>query len=316
LRNKHSSFILQFIIFIFIFIIPFHSFSAEKSESIYTIQISSHRDVEVAQRQFKTIAQSLNESRLEHLRIEKIGEFYSLRLGKFNNNSNAKKFKVSVNSDLPSSIIMKAYFKEDRIIRIYRPQNSDNEVKTQQKSVPENITKKETGEKNPSTVVKTDQYTNKINNYPSSESKIALISSLVHKKDYNSALEIVEKEITEHPEHSGLNAWYGTVLLKKNNPEEALKYLEKAVALSPSMPDYHNNLGYCLFYLDKPDKAVNEFNKAVTLEPGHIDALSGLGIIYAKRGDKNKAMDIYKKLKNLDEDSANKLLKVVEKTQL
>lgn len=314
--NKKRSFIIISIILSFICIIPFHSFPAEENKSIYTIQIASHRDVEAAQKQFNTIAQNFNKKMLEYLRIEKIGKFYSLRLGKFNNNSDAKKFMASVKSELPSSIIMKAYFLEDRIVRIYKPQNAVGEVKTLQTRVSKDVTKKETKETKTPVVEKTDRKTDEIKKDIPIEDKIASISSFVQNKDYNSALEIIQKEITEQPEHPELNAWYGTVLLKTDKPEEALTYLKKAAELSPSEPDYQNGVGYCLFYLDKPDKAVDAFNKAISLEPGHIDAIAGLGIVYAKSGNKKKAIDIYNKLKNLDQVSADKLLKIIEDPRL
>ena len=303
-----------FIIVFTLCMLPFHSYAAEDPTSIYTVQIGSHRAIEAANEQFNTITKKLNKGNLDYLRIEKIGKFYTLRLGKFDSKPEASKFLASVRSKLPSSLIKNVYFIEERIERMYMPQDAVKEVKTQQPPIPEDVTIKEPGETKPPAIEPPDQKIDNVKEDVPIEEKITSISSLVHKKNYNGALEILKKEIREDPENPELNAWYGTVLLKTDNPEEALPYMEKAVELSPSVPDYYNGLGYCLFYLDRHDQAVDAFNTALSLEPEHVDALAGLGIIYAKRGEKEKAMDIYNKLKNLDESSANKLMKIIEGT--
>ena len=53
---------------------------------IYTFQTGSFIHIEDAQKQFDHIAKLLNEDETDHLRIEKIGKFYSVRLGKFAKN--------------------------------------------------------------------------------------------------------------------------------------------------------------------------------------------------------------------------------------
>lgn len=283
-----------FIVLILSCVIPFCSFAGEKSVSIYTIQIASFSTLMKADEEFNLTAQSLGRDNLAYLRIEKIGDFYSLRLGKFNNNMEAMRFLESIKTGLPSSMIVNAYFKEERIVRLYGP---DKETHPETASAAET----DTGEKNVA------------DNTADIDKIIASISSLAHNKDYDNALKITKKMILKNPGHSLLNAWHGTLLLKTDRAAEALSYIEKAVALSPDVPDYHNSLGYCFFYLNKPDRAIRAFDKALSLEPGHIDALAGLGIIYAKNGNKDRAMNIYGSLKNLDAVSADKLLRLVRK---
>jgi tetratricopeptide (TPR) repeat protein len=276
--------------------------SARQPESIYTVQIASLEDIKQAQEQFDLVTQKLDKNQLDYLRIEKIGKYYSLRIGKFKDRASAKSFLKSIKSSLPSAIIMRAYFIEGRILRIYkRPEKPIEEAKPVEKPIP----KKE--------IVKIPV---KPEETKPLEEKISTIASLVDKKDFNKALEIIKKEIALQPESPELNAWYGTVLLKINKPSEALKYLQKAIELSPNVSDYHNATGYCLFFLNKPERAIDEFNKALALDPEHVDALTGLGIIYAKKGEKEKAMEIYNKLKGLDKNTAERLLKVIESPSL
>lgn len=293
--------------------LPLCAFAEENSTSIYTIQIASFSTVKKADEEFTQITQTINRDELAYLRIEKIGNFYSLRLGKFNSNMDAIKFLESIKAKLPDSMIVNAYFRENRIIRLHEPQKEAEGINTQQTGVQERAGK--TGPNSstlPAAKASIVDKSGADNNVPI-EKIIESISSLAQNKDYDNALKITKKALTEKPEHPLLNAWHGTLLLKTNKPSEALHYLEKAVALSPDVPDYHNSLGYCFFYLNKSDKAIKAFDKVLSLEPEHIDALAGLGIIYAKSGKKDRAMNIYSSLKNLDAASADKLLRLVRK---
>jgi tetratricopeptide (TPR) repeat protein len=272
---------------------------------IYTIQAGSFLKIERAQKQFNSIIQYLNEKDLNYLRIEKIGKYYTLRLGKFDDHASADKLLKSIRSHLPSALVMKAYFKKERIVKKYKyPQQTVTEILIDQKSFEEPETKVHPQKMQPGASKKTDI----IKKEEPLAKQLTIVTDLFNKKDFNSALAIIKIEIENQPENPEINSWYGTILLKLNQPAEALSYLQKAVDLSPETPNFHNSLGYCLFFLNRYENAIDEFNKAVTIEPEHIDALTGLGIIYAKRGEKEKAIDIYHKLKELDKYTAEKLL--------
>jgi cell division protein FtsN len=68
------------------------------SQRIYTIQTGSFIKIERAQKQFDLIVKGLNEKELDYLRIEKIGKFYGVRLGKFISIAEAKIKLESVKS--------------------------------------------------------------------------------------------------------------------------------------------------------------------------------------------------------------------------
>jgi tetratricopeptide (TPR) repeat protein len=146
------------------------------------------------------------------------------------------------------------------------------------------------------------------------ERQIRWVSELVKNKEYEEALKVLEAEIAVRPEIPSINGWYGTVLLKLEQPADAVVYLRKAAELSPGISDYHNGIAYCLFYLEEFDEAIIEFNKALTINPAYIDALVGKGITYSKLGEIVKAMDVYYNLEKLDSYTAKKLLKIIEGT--
>ncbi len=291
-----SRFINSFIILFLCFLVPCLSYSTEGRESIYTIQIVSHFKLKAAQKEYADILEKFDKHELRYLRIEKIGEYYALRLGKYDKELEAKEVYRSFKSRLPSSFIIKAYFIQERIEQMYLPDSALEEAIY------------ETETEQPAEVDKTEPVTRDV----PIEETIAAISGLVHKNNYDTALVIVKKEIKEQPENPELNAWYGTILLKTDRPDKALKYMRKAVEHAPSTADYHNGLGYCFYYLEQHDKAIDSFNAALSLDEEHIDALAGVGLAYTRNGNTAKAMDIYRKLRPLDQVSADKLLKIIK----
>jgi len=88
-------------------------------QTIFTIQTGSFIKIEHAQKQFNSLVQTLNENDLDYLRIEKVGKFYSDRLGKFNNYTAAEKFLQAINHKVTGTMILKAYIKDDRIMKLY-----------------------------------------------------------------------------------------------------------------------------------------------------------------------------------------------------
>jgi hypothetical protein len=90
------------------------------STTIYTIQTGSMISITDAQKQFNSISRLLNEKELNFLRIEKIGNYHTVRLGKFENYATAKNFLQAIESRLSAAIILKAYIKDERIIRLYK----------------------------------------------------------------------------------------------------------------------------------------------------------------------------------------------------
>ncbi len=87
------------------------------SKTIYTIQTGSFLRITHAQEQFDLMLQILNGKEFSFLRIEKIGKYYSVRLGKFTDSNAAEQFIVATIPDISNADILKAYIKEERIIR-------------------------------------------------------------------------------------------------------------------------------------------------------------------------------------------------------
>jgi hypothetical protein len=61
---------------------------------------------------------TLSREEIDYLRIEKIGKYYAVRLGKFEDRAHAERFHKTIKRDLNFSILMKAYIKDERIMKL------------------------------------------------------------------------------------------------------------------------------------------------------------------------------------------------------
>jgi hypothetical protein len=98
--------------------------------TFHTIQTGSFVDSKSAKKQFDSIVKRLNEKELSFLRIEKIGKFYALRLGKFKDYATANKFLQTNKTQLNGAIILKTDTSEDRIIQFYTKDSVIKDITT------------------------------------------------------------------------------------------------------------------------------------------------------------------------------------------
>ncbi len=302
--------------------------------TIHTVQTGSFGSVEQAERQFDLLEGGLQEADLEHLRIEKIGNYYSVRIGRFDNQADVDSLFRNVRSLIGSAITTTAYYREERIVKLHGAspppvsvpaEDTKEKVKDEVSPVRADtqVTEREP-EQPPLAVPQDDGKTVETTEAPqeqddagvawSLKEKHALFAGLVIRdKNYEKALPIIRSELDARPDSPDLHGWYGAVLLKMDRPGDAIEHFRKAVELSPGVSYYHNSSGYCLFYLNRLKEAIIEFNRAVSLDPRNVDAFSGLGMSYATLGRKEEAMNVYKTLKEIDSAAAEDLLRVIER---
>ena len=296
------------ILLILLLCFPVHSYA---SQLIYTIQTGSFLHIAEARKQFDSLVQLFNDKELDHFRIEKIGKYYSVRLGTFDKRSEVEQALSSMKERFASFLIMKAYYKEERIEKLYVPAKTETDA-------PQTITEPLTGQHpvniQPQAAENVVDNADKKAETNPSEKEIEATSDAVEKKRYEDALEVIKAGLAKRPEDPEFNGRYGTILFRMKQPAEAILYLRKAAELSPRVPEYHSYIGYCFLLLSRFDEAVEEFNTAVTISPSHVGALAGLGISYSELGEKDKAMRVYDKLKNLDSVLPNILLQIIEET--
>jgi len=65
--------------------------------------------------------------------------------------------------------------------------------------------------------------------------------------------------------------------------------------------------------LRRYEEAIEACKQAIRIEPDDVDTHYNLGLTYLILGDNGSALDEYKILKDLDQDSANKLFNLIYK---
>ena len=72
-----------------------------------------------ARKHFNAVLKTLSREDVDYLRIEKIGKYYAVRVGKFEDRTHAERFHQIIKKDLGSSHLMKAYIKDERIMKLH-----------------------------------------------------------------------------------------------------------------------------------------------------------------------------------------------------
>jgi hypothetical protein len=78
-------------------------------KKIYSVQTSSFVSIATAQNHFKSLIREFNEKDMDYVRIVKIGKYYAVRFGKFDDYAVAKKFLIANQPLLSSAIILDNY---------------------------------------------------------------------------------------------------------------------------------------------------------------------------------------------------------------
>ncbi len=92
----------------------------------------------------------------------------------------------------------------------------------------------------------------------------------------------------------------------------ALDILKKAIVYEPDNDKNFTELGYAYLHLDKYNDGITALQKAIQLNDSASFAYHYLGNCYMGLQQKAKAMEVYNKLKNIDADEAELLLKEIE----
>ena len=105
--------------------------------------------------------------------------------------------------------------------------------------------------------------------------------------------------VENHPEISDSYYYLGLLLAEKKNFQEAINYMQKASELMPERSRINYNTGLMLQYLGRNKEAETELLKAIKIEPNNFDFLYALADHYIKSGQNKKALNIGEKLQRL-----------------
>jgi len=269
-------------------------FNSYALDEYYTLQLGSFKQEGPALKLYGLLLKELDKTYLRFLRVERIKDYYVVRIGKDSSYKEAIEFANVIRNRFPDSILMKAFYIRERIIKEY--------------NYSENIENKQ--------ALKDDRNRDDLDSTKKTlqmdlDSIIKKISYKSEQGNYDEAIALLDSALKRWPESGRLYGWKGTVLLKQERVDEAISAFKRAVELSPNQAEYHNGLGYSFLYKKEYVNALKEFDKALIINPEYVDALAGLGLTYVELGYKEHAMETYRKLKGIDEDAAKKLFQII-----
>ncbi|MEN8262956.1 MAG: tetratricopeptide repeat protein [Nitrospirota bacterium] len=247
--------------------LPLVSFS---SELFYTIQSGSFSDIKDAHRHFDSIMERLHAKDLSHLRIEKVGEFYSVRIGMFEDYDTAEKLLKTNESQLYEAMILKAYVKDERIVALHETAVLTESGKVDKDFRPDPLLKR-------------------------TELRIA----------EDPGIETMGGELLSSIKNVENNHGYDVETVDYGKHRKAAELFQKAVEINPDSAEAHYNLGVAYGNLGMFQKAVKAYKRAVDLDPGHEKAYCNLGIVYEEAGNYKEAIEVYEKAIRMNPGSAD-----------
>lgn len=268
-----------FTLYAFLLFLPpvSHSF-----QLFYTIQTGSFTGVSAAQKQYNSIIRELSSKQLDYLRIEKVGTFYCVRLGKFESYSAAKKFHKSIETWTFKSIVMEAYIKDERIIKVYTASLPPGKKPSQEK---------------PSSGLVTGKINSTIPEMAKEKTKTEISASSHEEKgdkyvaahSFFLAVEEYQQAINQGINHPNLFRKLSSILYKTGFVDEAIIEMQKAVSLLPCADILRIELGVLYFARDRLEKAKEQFCVALKNNPGLTHSYYYLGEIFLRTGDYDMA---------------------------
>lgn len=127
-------------------------------------------------------------------------------------------------------------------------------------------------------------------------------------ESYKKQAEILPEEIKKDPKNAQLIHQYAVSLFATGKWEEAEKQYLKEIEINKADPVVYNNLGNVYRELKRYEEAVKSYEKSIEILIKDNPAYSNLANMYLyKMGDKNKAIEVYKKA--LEADPNNRAAK-------
>lgn len=107
--------------------------------------------------------------------------------------------------------------------------------------------------------------------------------------------------------------WFnkGALLSTYGNHKAAVQYFQKAISLDPNFSKAYFSQGVSYGQLGQYPRAIAQINMALKQEPQNGMYYYGRGRVYLLWGDKDKAMDDFKKAADLGDEDALKYLEYI-----
>ena len=136
-------------------------------------------------------------------------------------------------------------------------------------------------------------------------------TELMRKGDYKEAIVILKKAIDLNPDFPEAYYNVGISYEQLGKHKDAIEMFKKTIELSPDNANAYYALGYAYYQRRKYKEAIDAFENTVRLKPNNAFAFRKLGSAYLKVGEKDKALEQYHVLKQLDNQLSDELYREI-----
>ena len=136
----------------------------------------------------------------------------------------------------------------------------------------------------------------------------ALGTAHLQKGNLEKAEEHLRQAVEKHPKGSAdAELLLGVVMFKKGNKTEAVQHIDQSIKMKTKNPEAHNAKGDMLASDSKWTEALEEYELAVKDEPKFALAHASMGNAHLQMGNNDKAMEHFKKARDLNPTDKNVL---------
>ena len=128
---------------------------------------------------------------------------------------------------------------------------------------------------------------------------------------WQEAADARKEAIRIKPDDAEAHSSLGWAYVKLHRWQEAVTAYKDAIRIRPDHAAAHCGLGQAYGILGRYQEAVEAFREAIRIKPDYANAHYYLGFAYLRLGERGSALDEYKILKDLDDDMAADLFKLI-----
>ena len=130
------------------------------------------------------------------------------------------------------------------------------------------------------------------------------------KTDYQGQLRIAKAFVSREPMNDFAWSVLGNAHQRLDQTERALEAYAHAIKLDPSSVNAWAGRGRMYSANRQFDRAEEAFKRVLALKPDDMDSLEKMGILYHIKGDKSGVVNVYQKLRTLDQSRAAKFFEL------
>lgn len=139
----------------------------------------------------------------------------------------------------------------------------------------------------------------------STQRTLRKVEDWIHENKVNEALKLINDTLKPGPHAAKAYSLNGEIWTRTNQYERAEKSFKQALSYEADYPAALGGLGRLYLKMKKYGEAIAQFELLNKKAPQNLDRLVNLGDAYLGKGDEQKAEELYKQVKTLDEENGD-----------